>query len=88
MKRNINIQTLASILFFSLLMLSNSVYSTVLLGEGAEQDTVEQKGSGVVYLPILFYTPETKLAGGALVNYYYRESGSEITSRLHPLCHL
>lgn len=73
----ITVQTLFSLL----LMLSNLGYSATTLGGETGQDTVEQKRGGLIYLPILFYTPETKLAGGAAVNYYFRESGSEITSR-------
>ena len=50
-------------------------------GKATEQDSLKQKRSGFLILPILFYTPETKLAGGAAINYYFRESASESTSR-------
>ncbi len=47
----------------------------------SEADSLEQKRSGFVLLPILFYTPETEIAGGVLVNYYFRESGSKTSTR-------
>ncbi|UCE20022.1 MAG: BamA/TamA family outer membrane protein [Gemmatimonadota bacterium] len=46
-----------------------------------EQDTVEQKRSGLIFLPILGYTPETKMAGGAAVTFYFRAKGTEKTCR-------
>ncbi|MGB2696437.1 MAG: BamA/TamA family outer membrane protein [Candidatus Zixiibacteriota bacterium] len=46
-----------------------------------EADSLEQKRSGFVLLPILYYTPETKLAGGGLLNYYFRESHSKTSTR-------
>ncbi|MBD3386034.1 hypothetical protein GF407_14050 [candidate division KSB1 bacterium] len=36
----------------------------------------QQKQSGYVILPILSYMPETKLAGGLVMNYYFRDSKS------------
>jgi outer membrane protein assembly factor BamA len=69
------------ILIFSLLILLSVIPSTATASQGNEADTIEQKRSGLLFFPILFYTPETKLAGGALVNYYFRESGSKSSSR-------
>ena len=77
----INRRTVVQMLLLSLLMASNAVYAGTRSGEEIEQEPAAQKRSGVVYLPILFYTPETKIGGGALVNYHYRESGKERTSR-------
>lgn len=48
---------------------------------GNEQDSLRQKRCGFLALPVLFYAPETKLAGGAAINYYFREPGSESISR-------
>ena len=81
MRRNRFLLIIVQFLCSFLLMLSSSAYAAMLSGENTEQDTVEQKRSGWMYLPIIFYTPETKMAGGSAVSYYYRESGSEITSR-------
>ena len=47
----------------------------------SDNDTADSKRSGILFLPILYYTPETKIAGGAAVNYYFRESGSKKDSR-------
>ena len=67
-------------LFLSLLFSSSYVFSGAA-SEMADQDTVRHKRNGILFLPILFYTPETKMAGGAAFNYYFRESGSEQSSR-------
>ncbi|MGA1792274.1 MAG: BamA/TamA family outer membrane protein, partial [bacterium] len=40
-----------------------------------------KKKDGIVYIPIIYYTPETKIAGGASVIYYYRNPNSSINSR-------
>lgn len=69
------------VLYALLFMFSSLGYPATLSGEEVNQDTVEQKRSGWMYLPIIFYTPETKMAGGSAVSYFFRESGSEITSR-------
>jgi len=50
-------------------------------GKEAGQDSVKQKRSGFIPLPILFYMPETKIGGGIAVNYYFHESDSKLTSR-------
>ena len=50
-------------------------------GKTTAPDSVEHKRSGIIPLPILFYTPETKLAGGVAINYYFHASNSKITSR-------
>jgi outer membrane protein assembly factor BamA len=82
MKRQKSI-TVASvqILFSALLMLSNAVHSAGSFEVKAEQDTVKKKRSGWIGFPIIFYTPDTKWAGGASGNYYYRESKSDTTAR-------
>lgn len=36
----------------------------------------DSKNSGFIFIPALYYTPETKIAGGVSVIYYYRNSGS------------
>ena len=47
----------------------------------AEPDTVEKKQSSFTGIPILCHSPETKLAVGAAGSYFYRQSGSDTTSR-------
>jgi outer membrane protein assembly factor BamA len=68
-------------LCYSLLMLSSSTYTERFSAEEAKQDTAEGKRGGLVGIPFLFYTPETKIAAGGALNYYFREPGSEITTR-------
>jgi len=63
----------------SVILLMTALLPALVIGSG--QDSPGQKRSGFLTLPILFYTPETKLAGGAAINYYFRESGSASTSR-------
>jgi hypothetical protein len=72
---------IAQIVFLSILSISAAVYSMTSWEGETQKDTVDQKRNGFIYFPIIFHSPETKMAGGAAVSYYYRESGSEITSR-------
>ena len=72
---------IGKILCYCLLMLWSSAYSERLSAEEAKQDSTEEKRGGLVGIPFLFYTPETKIAAGGAVNYYFREPGSEVTSR-------
>jgi hypothetical protein len=41
----------------------------------------KEKSSGYIFLPVLGYTPETKTAAGAVLNYHYRQSGGDANSR-------
>ncbi|UCF20102.1 MAG: BamA/TamA family outer membrane protein [Gemmatimonadota bacterium] len=43
--------------------------------------TGAQKRNGLVFIPVLYYSPETKTAFGAALQYYFRESGSADDSR-------
>jgi len=49
----------------------------VINDKSMQEDTVSQNGNGFIYFPIIFYTPETKMAGGAAFTYYYREKGAK-----------
>jgi hypothetical protein len=51
------------------------------LGQAAGEPADKPSRSGTVLLPVLFYTPETRIAGGCLVNYFFREPGSADESR-------
>jgi outer membrane protein assembly factor BamA len=68
-------------LCYSLLMLASSTCAQRISAEEAKQDSAEVKRSGLVGIPFLFYTPETKIAAGGAVNHYFREPKSEMTSR-------
>lgn len=72
---------IVKILLFFVLISSKPGYCESPSGQGSEKDSVEQKRKGLFLLPILYYTPETKIAGGAAVMYYYRNSGSKLSSR-------
>ena len=47
------------------------VFLFVLFSSARLQTTIEKKITKITFLPILFYTPETRLAGGALVNFNF-----------------
>lgn len=79
MRRNKKRQMVLQILFFPLLILSHAASPASLFEEGAEQDRVEQKRSSWAFLPVFYYTPETKIAFGASSVYFFRRKESEIT---------
>ncbi|MFQ5771506.1 MAG: hypothetical protein ACE5HX_13290 [bacterium] len=64
-----------------LLFLLNSAHSEPILRNSLKADTVAKKRSGIIFIPAIFYTPETKLAGGASMMYYFRSSESSEISR-------
>lgn len=76
-----NSRVFSFLLFFLLTALTNLGNHSVSWSNVTAQDTTEQKRSGIAFLPIFFYSPETKLAGGAGVNYYFREQGSRTDTR-------
>jgi hypothetical protein len=78
---SIILQFARSLFIILLAGLCNVPLFAALVKNVNEADTLEQKRSGFVLLPILYYTPETKLAGGGLLNYYFRESGSKTSTR-------
>jgi hypothetical protein len=51
-------------------------------GHLTENDTTRSAGSGIYPLPIVFYTPETGIAGGAAALYLYRDPSSPRASTL------
>jgi hypothetical protein len=65
----------------SISLLSFDANSMVIRTESAQEDTVSQKNNGLIFFPIIFYTPETKMAGGAAFSYYYRKPGAKLTVR-------
>ncbi len=46
-----------------------------------EKDAHNAKENALLVFPVLFYTPETKWAAGAVANYSFREPGSAVKSR-------
>jgi outer membrane protein assembly factor BamA len=46
-----------------------------------EDEPPEAKRSGLIPIPVLYYTPETRLAFGVAAQYYYRPAGAEPTAR-------
>jgi len=52
-----------------------------MTGEEPAKKEGEQKKSGFVFLPIIYYTKETKVAAGAAAVYYFRALGNKLNSR-------
>ena len=61
--------------------LANPVYSAFGHPPEAEKDTLEEKRNGFLFIPVLYYTPETGVAGGVAANYYFRERNSQSSSK-------
>jgi len=80
LKRNKKGQFFAGILFIFLLVFSNFLYSALPLEEKKEQNKAAKKNK-LTFLPIIYYTPETKIAGGVGGLYYFRTSKSDLKSR-------
>ena len=79
MKRNSIVRYLRTVISASIFL------STGLLGrqmEVAGSDTIKSGQSRVYPLPILFYTPETGIAGGAAALYIMRDSASSRPSSI------
>lgn len=79
--RSNKIRNFIKVLFFSLLMLSRPVYSSTLTEKKEEHGKLKQNKSSFIFLPIIYYTPETKIAGGVGGIYYFRTSGKKSNSR-------
>jgi outer membrane protein assembly factor BamA len=47
----------------------------------SEKDSASLKKTGFIFIPAVFYTPETKIAGGASALFYFRNSGSASDKR-------
>ncbi len=63
-------------------LLSLMPFASLAAQEAQEtEQEQERKLSGFVFLPVLYYTPETKLAVGAAVQYYFRPADAEADSR-------
>ncbi len=68
MFRTVNILVLIALFLFSGL-------------KGKEPDSLGGKNNNLLVLPVLFFTPETKWAGGAAVNYFFRTGRNTAGSR-------
>jgi hypothetical protein len=64
--------TCKSLLVVVLLFAAESVTAQRWLGLRSEADTLEADKSGLVLLPLLYYTPDTRFAYGAAGVYYFR----------------
>lgn len=78
--RGIHFHTL-SFMIIVFILFTIPAHSSFNTNTETEKDTTVKKRNGLIYIPILFYTPETKLGGGAGLNYFFRESGSDLKSR-------
>jgi len=74
------IGTIGLILF--VMLLTNSLKSEALVIEETEKSIGNEKTSGLILLPIFYYTPETKTALGAGGMYFFQTSKNK--SRIRP----
>ena len=66
----------------SLFVLLAMIFNTSFVISGTNDDPPEDsKKSGFIFIPAIFYTPETKFAGGASMIYYYRGDNDSAKSR-------
>lgn len=79
--RNKYIRAIVYILFFTLLIFIKSLYSTTVIEKENEQNKVKQKKSDLIFLPLVFYSPETKIAGGAGGIFTFRTEVNDLKSR-------
>jgi outer membrane protein assembly factor BamA len=74
--------TVLSIIVLCFLLFPGTVSAAEQEKQGEEEEEKkEQKGSGWLVLPIVYYTPETKIAVGAGAMYYWRPPHVSIDSR-------
>jgi hypothetical protein len=66
--------------YILLLLICFSLNQKRLYAQEEDQQNA-QKTSGLIYLPIFGYAPETKFMFGAALSYYFREPGSKPDSR-------
>ena len=74
-------RAITSIIFFFLSVLLIFVFPPLVSGEQAEKYKGGQKKSNLILLPIIYYTPETKLAGGLGGIYSFHTSRNPSRSR-------
>ena len=64
-----------------LLLVALLMVPATLGGQEAQKEEANAKRSGLIPIPVLSYTPETKLAFGAAAQYYYRPASAAIDAR-------
>ncbi|UCC73691.1 MAG: BamA/TamA family outer membrane protein [Gemmatimonadota bacterium] len=68
-------------LALSIVLLSSLPPGRLLAQEAEGEEEVEPKRSGLIPIPVLSYTPETKFAFGVAAQYYYRPEGADAGAR-------
>ena len=69
-------------LFLFVMLLTSLLRSEALITEETQESTRNEKTSGLILLPIFYYTPETKTALGAGGMYFFQTSKNK--SRIRP----
>lgn len=72
---------ISRLIILTLLILIICFNDTHALAASSQESEEKGKNSGYVFLPILSYSPETKLAGGVVLNVYYRPSDADALTR-------
>lgn len=78
MKSPISMQ---KVLFIAVLMVTTVLIPAQSSAQAARQEAEQQKRMGFVYIPIIFSTPETGLAGGSAFSLFFRPPEADSDSR-------
>ena len=65
------------ILILGLVLAVSEAYAVPVESDSAAADTLAERGAELMAFPIIYYSPETKLAGGAALNYMFQLAGNE-----------
>lgn len=79
MKVLTRIRFIEAILIITITCLSSTLANSNSRGNDSEDE--KNKKKRIIFLPIFYYTPETRIAGGALINIIFREPGSDPTTK-------
>lgn len=71
------------LLLFAITLLTNNIYAQKkkLLGLSPLDDTLSSEKSGMFFLPLIYYTPDTRWAAGAAGVYYFRIAPKDSTEQ-------
>lgn len=76
-----SIIAMLSTFWIALMALPDPLHASPSADNAPPGDTLSQKSSGLIFIPAIYYTPETRIAGGAAAIFYFRISGNAFDSR-------
>ncbi|MCP4583285.1 MAG: BamA/TamA family outer membrane protein [candidate division Zixibacteria bacterium] len=75
------IKTSLIVLIIAILLSGPVAYAEPVESDSIDSDTLTTSKGELLFLPIIFYSPETKLAGGAAVNYLFQFTSNKDGTR-------